>query len=865
MQTIIVGDGLTNDHLSLEHSFQDSKSNIGRFEINRLMGRGKAFGNGALPSFLRQAMEARSKGVGVAMVLLKSVGEPGGDATASDSSRSRASEFADPLGEIANAAVVIPSPATTIPWKELVSAFSNLTGADLPSKAAEGEPVRFLVVGSHTDRRVLTMASFLKNVLGFPEVAVSSHLVGSATQAAHFAALQHNLPSAGVRVFLDLEETAAYAGLDTGPFAQTPYRPCTIDPPDVRDALDPQQERIIQLLCMHWTKAQLRPLAGGYSGSLLFLADGWKGQARTEPMVLKVDDFTQMRHELDGYHQVKDFFGKHVPTFGYPITEGDKIGVGMELAAMEGNPRTLQDTFEEAEGEDAVQRFMLRLDKALALLSEKLYRNTTERSWVVPYRVFGLHAEKQLRYLRRNTDVILPYLEAEAGDVPKPDPEQLAKLIRLIAANEDGLVSEVCVVHGDLNYANVICDEGDNIWFIDWTHCDQFPVELDFAKLESDVKFVMSKEFDYHDLPRMKQFEEYLLSHRLPADSNSLPESLKFAKWDLRFRKILDAVRKIRQTCFDLKANDEWVVYRIALLSYALHNLSFDKRQGRGECEPPQLISALYSVEGLVFDLAADDFHLRIRAERPPSYPPRQRISIDESLWLLGCPDYDPPYHVDPSVLENDCAGKPEGWADPEAFERVKDEPRIVSTKYKDDKGRPLNPHGRTGIAGRGLLGRWGANASVAATVIRTGTNGSVEILLGGKEDGRDLMLPKGFVLPDETAEEAVGRVLEKETGWRPKGVKAEVVFEGYTYDPRQTDHAWVERQADLFHCDMDAAPGTFEPGGEFDEVKWWLLDADTVNRVPSGGARFIRETVKKLMETDRMEKSLAEKLLAAT
>ncbi len=73
------------------------------------------------------------------------------------------------------------------------------------------------------------------------------------------------------------------------------------------------------------------------------------------------------------------------------------------------------------------------------------------------------------------------------------------------------------------------------------------------------------------------------------------------------------------------------------------------------------------------------------------------------------------------------------------------------------------------------------------------------------------------------------------------------------------------DRQADLFHCDMDAAPGTFEPGGEFDEVKWWQLDADTINRVPSGGVRLIGETVKKLMETGRTEKSLAEKLLAAT
>ena len=63
-------------------------------------------------------------------------------------------------------------------------------------------------------------------------------------------------------------------------------------------------------------------------------------------MVLKIDSFDQMRRELAGYYQVKDFFGKHVPTFGYPVARGELLGVGMELAAMEGTPETLHDNFE---------------------------------------------------------------------------------------------------------------------------------------------------------------------------------------------------------------------------------------------------------------------------------------------------------------------------------------------------------------------------------------------------------------------------------------------------------------------------------------------------------------------------------------
>ncbi|MEE9128173.1 MAG: NUDIX domain-containing protein, partial [Planctomycetota bacterium] len=541
--------------------------------------------------------------------------------------------------------------------------------------------------------------------------------------------------------------------------------------------------------------------------------------------MLKIDSFSQMRRELDGYYQVKDFFGKHVPTFDFPVVLGDSIGVGMELAAMDGHPETLQDTFEQTDQEEALNCFLGRLDKALALLSERLYRNTCRTTPVVPYRAFWLHTDQQLQWLRENAGFAMSYhQEAQPAENTGVNPIQIEKMLRVVAANEDTLESEVCLSHGDLNLANIICDQGDNTWFIDWTHCGENPVELDFAKLENDIKFAVNKEFEVDDLPRLKKFEDYLLAHRLPADANSLPEDLKFAKWDLRFRKVLAAIRRVREACFSLKQDDDWLIYRTALLKYALHTLSFDKRRGRGECDLPQLMLALYSIEGLVFDLIADDFHLKIRAERPSVYPPRQRIAIDEAPWLFECPDYDPPYYVAPEVLENDRTRTAGGWAEPEDF--AKTTPPEHDAKHKDDQGRPLNPRGRTGIAGRGLLGRWGPNLAVAAIVTRAGAEaGQLEILLGRKEGRSILAVPKGFVQPDETPETAVHRVLREDVGWAPAANQSgETVFDGYSYDPRQTDHAWVEMRACLLHQEQDAESIVPRPGGDFEEAAWHPL-----------------------------------------
>jgi ADP-ribose pyrophosphatase len=851
---IVIADSLVRGALSPERQFHGIPSNLGGGEIARLMGRGRGYGEGPLPKLLRAAVHTAGTGV---ILLREDPAAAGGEASGED----MLSEWVEPLEPVVGGAAEVPCPPGRIAWDGLIDAIADTAGVERDAVRSGEADLGFLVVGCHTEKRVQTIAMFLRSVLGFERVAVCPHLVGSATSEAHYATLRHNLPRSGVAVMLDLESAARWAGVDPEGAKLEGGKPCRIEPAEAREQISEDARRIVQLICMHWTRTHLRALAGGFSGSLLFLADGWKGDARTEPMVVKIDAFPQMRRELDGYHQVKDLLGKHVPTFGYPVVEGDLLGVGMELAAMEGRPVTLQDHFEEADSEAAVRHFLGRFEKSLDLLVGRLYENTLEKSSVAPFRTFGLQSEQQLTWLRENGEVILGYLhEGGAGDLGI-DLEQLVSVVRLVARNPDSVEAEVCLQHGDLNFANVICDDGDNVWFIDWTHSGLYPVELDFAKLENDVKFVMSKAFDPEDLPRLRAFEEYLQSRRIPAGADELPDSLKFAKWDLRFRKILSAVRLIRQKCFSLKQEDEWLLYRVALLRYALHTLSFDQRRGRGECDETQLAYALSSCESIALNLVADDFHLKIRAERPAPYPPRQRISIDESLWVLDCEGYDPPHYVHPSVLAAGRDVDPEGWADPEEMDA--EELQARPARFRDEHGRPLNPRGRTGLAGRGLLGLWGANAAVVGVVFRTSAvTGALELLLGSRSGETLLELPQGFLLPDEDPRDGLLRLMERETGWRPPG-SVEFVHEGYSYDPRQTDHAWVEVREYLVEGEEGSAPDLFEPGGDFEELGWWSLDSSTLNRIPPGQADAVQRSLARALEEGRVEAEVAEPLLS--
>jgi ADP-ribose pyrophosphatase len=213
-------------------------------------------------------------------------------------------------------------------------------------------------------------------------------------------------------------------------------------------------------------------------------------------------------------------------------------------------------------------------------------------------------------------------------------------------------------------------------------------------------------------------------------------------------------------------------------------------------------------------------------------------------------------------VLAHDRTKVENGWADPEDVTAVSELLQARDARFRDDQGRPLNPRGRTGIAGRGLLGLWGANLSVAAVVARlSAVTGALELLLGSMEESSTLQLPKGFLFPDEDPEAGLGRIMKRETGWRPREA-GDVLSEGYVYDARQTDHAWVEQRAYLIPASEDV-PDLFEPSGAFDEVSWWPLNADNARRIPSGQAGQARLAVERLRDSGFISADQAERLLS--
>jgi ADP-ribose pyrophosphatase len=691
--------------------------------------------------------------------------------------------------------------------------------------------------------------------LGF-EVAVSPHFLASFNKEFHYNALRYQFPNNDIDVLNDLDEIAEYLQQDLSILSDYNLTAVSILPEELCDELNDNQRKIIESICMHWTEVHLTPLGGGFSGSALFLANGKQGLSKTEPMVIKIDSHYPIQMEINGYNQVKDFLGKHVPSFTFPVNEGNNMGIAMELAAMEGPPSTLQDHYEDIQDDYSLDSFLKLLDRMLTMLMNRLYKNTSIKKPLAPFRHFELHISRQNQRLVRN----LKNLQRHQVDAVMINPDMIIKLFDVIRKNSDALYSEMCIAHGDLNMANVIVDDHGNLWTIDWTYTGQHPLSMDFCKLENDIKYVATKEIELRDLPKLQLFEEVLLNNLIPPPLDKLPKNLLFVKWDLRFKKVYLTIQKLRQAYSKHINGDNWLVYKINLLRYSLHTLSWDKSIGRGECEPVQLLYAYLTTETLLFQLMADDYHLKIRSERPSHYPERFRIPLDLSNWDVLCEDYSPPYFVDEMVISQDSTKNPNGKADPENqwdFKSFIDWGRAFT---RDKHNKPLNPSGRTGIEGRGSLWLWGPNPRIFMVPLRYNRQTEqIEVFLQLQDDSQELL--DVHLRRNESLDAALSRARDK----LPLSVKEYEIIgihEGYLYDSRQTDNAWIEAKAFLLFKEMNDSDDGYSLESKFN---WKILESSLINGLHSSYATLLREALEHILKEKLAAEAPVKKLLDKT
>ncbi|XP_073955875.1 ADP-ribose pyrophosphatase, mitochondrial-like [Choristoneura fumiferana] len=261
----------------------------------------------------------------------------------------------------------------------------------------------------------------------------------------------------------------------------------------------------------------------------------------------------------------------------------------------------------------------------------------------------------------------------------------------------------------------------------------------------------------------------------------------------------------------------------------------------------------------------------------PRSAIERFMVPDDKINWSVEYKEYKPPNHT-----ANSIHGKP--WADPEigdpnfkpkwnALDKNVNRESYTGQYLIQDR-YPLNPVGRTGICGRGVLGRWGPNHAADPVVTRWKRllSGELELDKNHKPilqfvaikrgDTGEWALPGGMVDPGEKVtttavrefqEEAINSLVMSEDDkkeWEEKFKSffsnGDEVFQGYVDDPRNTDNAWMETSAYNFHDDKGDVVGALKLNAGDDAVGVQWVDAAHDIKLYASHEDIVKEVLKR-------------------
>ncbi len=197
-----------------------------------------------------------------------------------------------------------------------------------------------------------------------------------------------------------------------------------------------------------------------------------------------------------------------------------------------------------------------------------------------------------------------------------------------------------------------------------------------------------------------------------------------------------------------------------------------------------------------------------------PDYPKRYDFNnVTETNYYENAP-----YYEAHSVIKNQNI-----WSDPpDISEKELKERKIwlnnklISLKDAGIKfftnGKPMTPI-KTGILGRGLLGRFGPNHAADPIITRFNFwNFQIEFIGVLRNDTNEWAIPGGMVDPGEKVTATLKREFTEEAASKCNKNIIDEIFEnetilyaGPTYgDPRTTDNAWIETYVAHYHINFN-------------------------------------------------------------
>lgn len=447
------------------------------------------------------------------------------------------------------------------------------------------------LVGVWTEAKISFLAYELKTRYPTFEIGLCSALTACHSRNSHFIALGRLERILGIKIYDSIGEFAEFLGGSIKQLAKSGpkgHQPTVTFDQDI--ALEPQDHDLLAYLFRDCRTAQFTVLDGGFSGNIVLGSESEDHERREQvPHVVKIGDRKLIGKERAAFERIESVLGNVAPRIVEFSDLEDRGAIKYRYASMGGTfCNTFQKLYMSGVPMDEIYHI---LNTVFVNQLGRLY-SSVEREPInlLDYYCFSA---KWADSVEDKVKKIAEYDGAEKpiklpGDIHTDNIVQFyRKTLETITFNP-GKSWYVGYIHGDLNGANIIIDDNQNVWLIDFFHTQRGHILKDLIKLENDILYIFTQINSEMEFKEACNLTNLLLSVKDLGRPLPNPKSFNISRPALL--RAWQTIAWLRKHYINLIQSDrDPIQLFIGLLRYAVHTIGFD------ECTTWQKRWALYT------------------------------------------------------------------------------------------------------------------------------------------------------------------------------------------------------------------------------------------------------------------------------
>jgi len=435
------------------------------------------------------------------------------------------------------------------------------------------QQVRFGIIGVWTDAKISFLAYELRTRFPRAEIATCSALTASCSRVQHFIALEQLQKILDVKVFHTVGGFTEFLGDADSCFSSTTYDShvdISVDAPLIEE-----DGKLLRHLFRHCKRVEARQLDGGFSGNVVLGTTSVDVMGHSEvPHVVKIGPRELIGKERTAFEQIESVLGNSAPRVADFSDFGGRGAIKYRYASMNGGTAA---TFQKYYGSGcATDKIGAILDTVFLEQLGRFYQaGQSQKCDLLTYYAFDPKWAPSVRSAVTALDVTEGRMEYRiAPTVSAPNLLNFYAYDLATLRNRAPDYAPFSYVHGDLNGANILIDDHENIWLIDFFHTHYGHVLKDLIKLENDLLYIFTAVDNEREFRSAIAISNLLLS--LEDLASPMPEPDGIDLDGPQFRRCYETVRRLHSYYPSIiRTERDPIQFFIGHLRYAVHTISF--------------------------------------------------------------------------------------------------------------------------------------------------------------------------------------------------------------------------------------------------------------------------------------------------